>query len=137
MSDRQEQDAALLYQQARTDLESQRQSLDRMRVYREEYLQRFQAAGSSGMTGDQIKDYRRFIAKLDQAIGQLEVQIGACERTCEQRRRDWLSRRTRTKVLDQVITRYQAEEAWDELRREEREADEHTTQGHGKRGRGE
>ena len=124
VADRHEQDAAGRFAESRESLVQQRQRLEEMRSYREEYLGRLAKQGGGGLRASQIKEYQVFLARLDDTIGQLEGMVHAAERAMEQRRNEWLGRRARSKALDGVVDRYRREEDRDSLRREERESDE-------------
>jgi flagellar FliJ protein len=128
IADRKQQDAARVFRQSRDELEGFEARLGELRGYREEYLGRFHRAGNGGLGAGQMKGYLVFLAKLDEAIRQLEALLAASRQQCETRRGEWVASRARFKALDEVIARYRSAERREMLRREQRNADEHSLQ---------
>ena len=104
------------------------QRLTELESYREEYIKRFHSTGAVGMSAAQMMDYRAFMVKLDQAIAEQGVVVEQAAQRVEQQRQEWFSRRGKVKMLDTVVTRYQADERRDADRKEQGDQDERTQQ---------
>jgi len=128
IADRKQQDAARVFRQSREELDRYEARLVELRSYRKEYLGRFHRAGNGGIGASQMKDYLVFLARLDEAIRQLEALLADSRQQCESRRGEWVTSRARFKALDEVIARYRSAERREMLRREQRDADEHNLQ---------
>ncbi len=128
IADRRQQDAARVLKESREELDRNETRLEDLRAYREEYRNRFNRTGIGGIGASRMKGYLAFLAKLDEAIHQLELLIAASEQHCEAKRDEWIASRARFKALDEVISRYRRAERRTQLRREQRNADEHNLQ---------
>jgi flagellar FliJ protein len=124
IADRRQQEAARRLQRLREELSRHEARLAQMRAYRQEYVGRYLAAARAGMRAEQIKEYQAFLARLDQAVGQLERVVEQTRQQCEQRATDWVETRVRSRVIDQAIARYRDQEELTERRREQKESDE-------------
>jgi len=105
-----EQQAARALGQAQALLNQAEQRLAELKNYKEEYLRRFHTQGSRGMNAAQMEDYRRFLGKLDIAIGQQQQAVDQAANRVETQRQHWFERRGKTRALDKVVERYQADE---------------------------
>lgn len=123
LAQRRRDDAAQAYRMSREELSSYRDRLAQMRAYREEYVARFLQAGNGGMTARRMKDYRRFLVKLDEVIAQIERLAVQAELAVEARKGDWVARRARVRALDEAIARFRFDEVRELLRGEQRESD--------------
>ena len=131
MNHRQQEAAKRLGLCAR-QLEQQRQRLQELEFYRNEYLQSFQKYIQAGMSMSSINDYHQFIGHLDQAISQQQQNVYEADKIYESCRQEWLGRRCSVKAVDKVVSRYQAQEQQLEGKREQHENDESSrnTKGH-------
>ncbi len=129
LADLKHQDAARIWQQSRDELGRLQQRLAEVRAYREEYLARFHRAGNTGMSADQMKDYRVFLARLEEAVEQMEQAVAYTSKDCEQQRAVWAATRARSRALDEVIAQRRSEEVLDGLRREQRAIDDQGRRG--------
>lgn len=98
--------------------------------YREEYYGRFMAAAREGLSPEQWRNYQNFLDRLDQAIGQAEQTIVQSKEMTAAGQQDWLSKRGKVKAFDTLAQRHQARTDHDELRREQKSLDEHSTRVH-------
>ena len=105
-------------------LEQQRQRLQELKDYREEYLHSFQIHIQAGMSMSRVNDYHQFIGQLDQAISQQQQNVDNADKECAACRQAWLSRRCSVEAVDKAVSRYQAQEQRLEGRREQQENDE-------------
>jgi flagellar protein FliJ len=122
-----ERNAARTMGQARQHLAQEEAKLLQLKLYHQEYLERFQAVASQGMSVTQLQEYRAFLAKLDAAIKQQEKVVAASMAKHTTHKDDWKQKHTRTQALGKVVERYQKEERKAEHRSEQKENDEHNT----------
>jgi flagellar FliJ protein len=123
-----EQQAARALGESQSQLSQAQQRHAELLRYKEEYLQRFHAAGKVGMNAAQMEDYRQFLVKLDQAIEQQRQVVEQAAQVLETKRRHWFEKRTKTQALDKVVSRYQSAEQRQQDRQEQNEQDEHAQQ---------
>lgn len=95
--------------------------LGELNAYRIDYEDRARNSGELGAA--QWKDYRRFLARLDEAVRSQEQLIRSCEQTVNAHRQRWLAKRRRLESLERVLDRYRREEQAVEDRREQRVLD--------------
>lgn len=119
-----EQQAAQALGMAQTQLTQAEQRLAELKVYREDYIARFHSAGAAGMGALQMEDYRQFLHKLSLAIDQQGQVIAQAASEVEVKRQGWHQNRSKTQMLDTVVSRYQAEEQRVAERKEQGEQDE-------------
>jgi flagellar FliJ protein len=94
-----------------------------LNTYRTQYRSAL-SPGQGELSAGQLKELWYFIEKLDEAISQGQRRAAQSR---EQYRRDhqsFMTARARTKVLEDVLTRYRLEEQKAEVRRENKEDDE-------------
>ena len=128
VAENREQAAARGLGHAQATLAEAQQRLTELESYREEYIKRFHSTGAVGMSAAQMMDYRAFMVKLDQAIAEQGVVVEQAAQRVEQQRQEWFNRRGKVKMLDTVVTRYQADERRDADRKEQGDQDERTQQ---------
>lgn len=124
VAENQKQQAAKALGDSQLALQRAEQRLTELKDYREEYIRRFHANGALGMSAVQMGDYRLFLSNLSRAI---EQQVGLVEQAVavvEQQRQQWFSRRTKVKMLDNVVSRFQADEQRIVDKKEQSEQDE-------------
>lgn len=124
VAENREQQAAKALGDAQGALAEAQQRLEELKHYREDYIQRFHTAGSFGMSAAQMGDYRLFLSNLSQAIEQQTAMVQQAAAVVERQRQQWFNRRGKVKMLDNVVSRYQADEQRDADRKEQREQDE-------------
>lgn len=125
LAENREQEAARALGDAQSSLAQAEEKLQELKTYREEYVQRFHANGAVGMSAVQMGDYRLFLSKLSRAIEQQAELVEQAAATVAQQRQQWFSQRGKVKMLDNVVSRYQADEQRVSDRKEQREQDEH------------
>lgn len=125
LAENEEQQAALALGDAQSSLAQAEERLEELRSYREEYINRFHANGAVGMSAVQMGDYRLFLSNLSRAIEQQTELVEQAAAVVEQQRQQWFSQRGKVKVLDNVVSRYQADEQRVLEKKEQREQDEH------------
>jgi flagellar FliJ protein len=124
VAENREQQAARALGDAQSALAQAEQRLQELKTYREEYIERFHANGAQGMSAVQMGDYRLFLSKLARAIEQQAELVQQAAAVVEQQRQKWFNRRGKVKMLDNVVSRYQADEQRVLDRKEQLEQDE-------------
>lgn len=121
-----ERDAARALGERQQALAAERQRLEELLRYREDYLARYQATlGRGGLAVAALQEYRVFLDRLDQAIAQQQDAIEKAARTRDQRRDQWLATRVDTRAIDKVVASRRRELAHQGRKREQAEMDEH------------
>ena len=105
-------------------LDQRRQQLTELQNYREEYRRYFAEVGSSGVSARRLIELQRFLAKLDQAVNQQMEVVASTERGLDVKRQSWMQARSKTQVLENVVSRYRDEEEVEQSRRDQKELDE-------------
>lgn len=98
--------------------------------YRTEYLQRFQDAARAGITPQQWANYQDFTGKLDEAVAQQRKVVDASADRTRQGQRNWVEQRNKVKAFDTLSQKHQADQRYQEGRREQKISDELTTRKH-------
>lgn len=98
--------------------------LTELQTYRDEYEQLFQRNSRGGVGAEKLRDYRAFIAQLNQAISYQEHKVSAAVAACEAARSVWLRTRTRCQALGKVVDGHRRDERRREARREQKDSDE-------------
>jgi flagellar FliJ protein len=122
-----ERKAARSLGQAKQNLAQQEAKLLQLKLYHQEYLERFQQASAQGISVTQLQEYRAFLAKLDGAIREQEKIVADSTTRHTTQRDNWKQKRTRTQALGKVVERYRKEERKTEDRNEQKENDERNT----------
>ena len=124
IAEKHEQDAVKLMGECQRQLDDHEKRLAELYAYRDEYRKKMQQAGSEGIDPSKLNDYNIFIRKLDEAIVFQANQVELSKQLLEQRKTEWMARRTRTKVLDKVVDKYKKEEQQHKDKIEQKEIDE-------------
>ena len=124
VAEQRERQAAVEMAEFRRFLDAQQTRLDELNNYRNDYARTFEQAGSGGMDAARMADYRRILARLNDAIVYQEQRLASLHNDYEQVRRRWTDTRTRAAALDKVMERYREEERREGDRREQGESDE-------------
>jgi flagellar FliJ protein len=124
VADQRERQAAVEMAEFRRFLDAQQAKLDELNTYRNDYARHFEQAGRGGMDAARMADYRRILARLNDAIAYQEKRLISLHNDYEQVRRRWTDTRTRAAALDKVMERYRAEELRETEQREQGESDE-------------
>jgi len=103
------------------DSESRLALLER---YRNEYRQRYARAGTGGVGASELRNFREFLERLDQAVAQQRAEVDALMRGSSELRGRWLQERTRGKSLDMLTERADSADRATEERRLQRLLDE-------------
>ena len=92
--------------------------------YREDYHRGFQTEAAGGASGLRLRDFRLFLARLDEALRQQEQIVLRSKSEQEQQMRLWLESQRRAKALGIVVDRWRGDERRAAERQDQRETDE-------------
>ncbi len=106
---------------ARQQAEAQLQSL---RGYYQDYLRRFQEAARNGMDVARVREFQRFLDKLEQAIAEQQLAVQQAQAACDSAKGSWRQKHTRSRVMETVMERLHEEERRAEGKREQALTDE-------------
>ncbi len=112
------------------NLKNQKNKLNSLLQYREEYVLSFKQHGKKGMDGSQLHTYQKFLENIDNALNQQRGLIAAAESACEKQQQSWKAQHTKTKIMDNVIEKYQKDELHDENKQEQKDNDERNSRSH-------
>lgn len=104
-------------------LDESEQQLSQLHRYRDEYIQRLQQVGTQGMSGQQLNEYRNFMAKIDTAITSQTATVAQMLQILDEKKNFWFSKRGRSKALDSVLDSYLKQEQTKLDKRDQREQD--------------
>ena len=127
MAGENEQNAGSRLGESRRTLVTQEARLKELHTFRQDYRIRLKEMSESGLDAGKLRDYHRFLARLDAAVKQQETLVASCNHDVRNKVTEWSEKHTRVKALDKVVDRYQKEERTDEQRREQREYDDRAT----------
>lgn len=107
------------------------QRLELLVQYRDEYQARFAAAASIGIGPNAWRNYRHFLDRLDQAIGQARAIVDTSKQRTVAGQHNWLDKRGKAKAFDTLAQRHQARVAYAGARHEQKQSDEHSARRYG------
>ncbi len=110
LADRQQQGAARELRSSREAAAHLEQQLVELSGYRADYQKRLSALSSSGVTINKIREVHAFINKIDDVIAVLKRQIENAQQQCQLDINNWVAQRTRSRVVDKVISRCRDDE---------------------------
>ena len=109
--------------QAQDNHSKEQDQLNQLTGFFEEYRQRFNDAGATGMNARQMGDFRAFFGQLDNAIEsqrQTLVDMGA---KVAERQTVWIEKHQRTQSLSQALEQIEKEQLVQRNKREQKEID--------------
>lgn len=116
-----EQVAAQAYRRAQDETARHATQIGELERYRDEYLQ---GLGTGPVrNGYEVQKLRTFVARIEEALGQLRARHAQAARREAQERAVWLERRRRTNTLDEVALRARDSEFAELEKRLQREID--------------
>jgi flagellar FliJ protein len=124
VADQRERQAAVEMAEFRRFLDAQQAKLDELNNYRNDYARHFEQAGRGGMDAARMADYRRILARLNDAIAYQEQRLAGLHNDYVRVRQRWTDTRTRAAALEKVMERYREDEQRAGDRREQGESDE-------------
>ena len=115
-----------------TDAESKRDELAR---YRADYLRGFDQQARDGASSLRLRDYRLFLARLDDALKQQDGVVARARADVERETRAWQDAARKARALGHVIDKWRGDERRAAERQEQRETDERATNAAARRAR--
>jgi len=119
----QERSAGRLHGESLRQAEQQKKQLDELISYRNHYAKSFQSAIELGLSVIQMQEYKLFINRLDEAITQQKQNVNYGQNRCEASQKEWLDKRSKSKMIDKVIESRQQTEQQEREKRDQRELD--------------
>ena len=101
--------------------------LELLQQYREEYRNRFVTNLNNGVRPNTLDNYRAFLGRLDDAIEQARLMAIHSRQRTAQGQQEWLAKRGRVRAYDTLAQRHLKNELKLELRKEQKQSDEHAT----------
>ena len=98
--------------------------------YREEYQTRFMAAAKDGIGPTEWNNYRRFIARIDDAIIQAALSVTLTQQRTLAGQQNWLGKQGRVKAFDTLADRHRSHVVHQEQRAEQKTSDEYGARRH-------
>jgi flagellar FliJ protein len=99
------------------------QRLADLRAYHGEYLEQFRIANDQGMDLARAREFQVFLDKLEQAIAEQQRIVQQASAACDTAQAEWRDKYTRTRVMNKVVERMQAEERQQADKREQAQQD--------------
>lgn len=121
-----EQRSAGTFSEAQVKLQEQQQRLQQLLDFRREYQQRFAQLGREGACAVTLAEFHRFIAELNQAIEQQQLEVAGAESQLVDSRSDWLQQSQRRQALDSLVDQRRRDELLQREKRAQQRADEST-----------
>lgn len=118
-----EDEAAKELAKVAQEISAQKQRLFDLENYRVEYGKQINHVGGEGLSATQWRDFQRFLANLSNVIEQQKSAISTLEQDFEQKKRQWLAARSRTKALETVKNRYNQQELMADEKQLQKEID--------------
>ena len=125
LMDGREQELAKATAQARQQLVEAEAKLAELARYRGDYHLGFQKEAAGGASGLRLRDFRLFLARLDEALRQQELIVARARSELETQTRLWHESLRRAKALGIVVDKWRGEERRAADRQEQRATDEH------------
>ncbi len=122
--DERERECAAAVAEARKKLAEAEAKLGELARYRDDYQRGFQNEAAGGASGLRLRDYRLFLARLDEAIRQQESIVVRSRTELEARTQAWHESQRRSKALGLVVDQWKGEERRAAERQDQRETDE-------------
>lgn len=108
--------------------------LQLLSTYREEYSNRFLSAAQGGIRPEEWQNYRHFLDRLDEAIGQAHELLHQSQRQTKVGQDEWLDKRGKVKAFDTLAQRHEQRQQYAEMKSEQKLSDEHAARGHRRHG---
>jgi flagellar FliJ protein len=127
LAEEKQEAAAERMRQAQARLAEALSRLDQLDAFRGEYRQRLQQSGERGIPVAQWQDFRRFIARLDDAMTTQQTEVDRCKQTFLLARQAWNNERKQLKAFEMLIEREREHLAALEGKRQQKLSDEFAT----------
>ena len=124
MAEQTEQEAAGKLAKLQQQLLQAEQQLAGLEQYRNDYQQQWITRGQTGVTGEWLMNYQRFLSQLETAIEQQRNSVQWHQRNAEKARAKWQKAYTRLEGLKKLVQRYQDQARHIADRQEQKDMDE-------------
>lgn len=101
--------------------EVNKNQLDELETYRQQYSNSFQTASKSGLTAIQMQQYNHFINRLNDVIKQQKQNVINAQSQCDIAYKNWFSKRCDNKVIDKLIESRRQLEKQQQEKKEQKE----------------
>jgi flagellar FliJ protein len=122
--DDRERESAKAVAQARARLADAEAKHVELQRYRDDYQRGFQKEAAGGASGMRLRDFRLFLARLDDAIRQQELLVARARGEVDAQTHQWQETQRRAKALGLVIDKWRGEERREAERQDQRDTDE-------------
>lgn len=119
-------DALLKVGEANAVWQTDKLQLEELQRYKIEYLDLFRRRDAVVMSAQKILELRGFLVQLDQAIQAQEQQVQSSYDGVKRQQALWLEARSKEQAIQSLVSRYQADENYQQEKQEQRDSDEHT-----------
>jgi len=116
--------AAIKFGQLNARHAESEQKRDLLVNYRDEYRSRLEAAVARGAPVAEVRNFRAFLDKLDEAVRQQEGEVAFWNEQIATARTDWQSEQRSLNSFNTIAARRDASAARTQARREQRQQDE-------------
>lgn len=113
--------------QANVIWQQDKQQLEDLNRYKGEYLAIFRQRDALVMSAQKVLELRGFLVQLDQAIKAQQHQVQTSYEGVQHQQKLWLEARSKEQAIQSLVSRYHADEIYQQAKQEQRESDEHTT----------
>ncbi|HLF97795.1 MAG TPA: flagellar export protein FliJ [Methylococcaceae bacterium] len=124
LAENREKDAARAFGKLRQMVESHRGTLESLQGFRNSYTERFRQSGETGISVQQMLEYRVFLEKIGGVIQEQEQVLARAELELERARRAWESAHRHTLGMQKLVDTARGDELRRDARREQAEMDE-------------
>lgn len=109
MAEKEEREAVAKLSQSQAALQQAQQQLDNLQQYRSDYQQQWLEKGQTGVSGQWLMNYQRFLSQLEVAIEQQDKSLAWHNSTIKQSRAAWQKAYARLEGLRKLVQRYRDE----------------------------
>jgi len=104
-----------------------KQQLDDLNNYRQEYLDKLRQGDALSMTAKKVLEFRGFLAQLDQAISAQQQQVANSLKRLQQHQKQWQQAQSKEQAMQSLVDRYLDDETRVEMKQEQNDTDERNT----------
>ena len=119
-----EQQAGALLNCARSQHQQQKQQLEQLKLYRQEYQQRLQAKLQNSASATLMDDYHRFFSMLDTAINDQAKVVNRSSQQVDSSQQNWLDKKRAVTSMTRAAENIKAQEECVVRANEQKENDE-------------
>lgn len=97
-----EQEAGRHLANAQNNHRQQEDQLAQLKGYKQDYSQKLIRTDGKSLSGEQLRDYKQFMAKLDAAIEEQNLSIQQSQSQVDHQHSEWLSRHRQTQSISKA-----------------------------------